>query len=88
MQLLEVSNEYLIESGAYLYFYDMYNRSPKPKDQWEMGSFCCPSPVAESSLLERSDCENWYDYLVHFLQREEEPDMKEESDFDDWSMYW
>jgi hypothetical protein len=33
MQLLEVSNEYLIESGAYLYLYDMYDRSPKPKDQ-------------------------------------------------------
>jgi len=77
-QILEVSTEYLIESGAYLYFYRRKVRSPKPEHQWstEKGSsFFCPSPVAEISQLERSDCENWADSLVHSGRRQEASDI-------------
>jgi hypothetical protein len=53
-----------------------------------MGSFCCPSPVAEvaysSGVIVKTGTITW----SIPLQREEELDMEEESDFDDWSMYW
>jgi hypothetical protein len=84
MQLLEVSDEYLIKSEAYLYFYDKNPRSPKPKYQWTLDtpSSFCRSPIAESSQLERSDCENWRNDLVHSAQRQNEPDI--DDCVDDW----
>jgi len=73
-QIIEVTTEYLMESGAFLYFYRRDTRSPKPEHEWNIksSSFFCPSPVAESSRLERSDCENWTDDLVHTVQQQKE----------------
>jgi hypothetical protein len=82
MQLIEVTTEYFIESGAYLYFYSKEFRSPKPEHQWSSVLFC-PSPVAESSRLERSDCENWTDDLVHSV-----PQQKQASSIDDILNDW
>ena len=62
MQLVEVSTEYLRQSGASLVYHNLDCREPKTPAQCEkqnLAGFFCSSPIAESSHLERSDCESW-----------------------------
>lgn len=84
-QIIEVTTEYLIQSGAFLYFYASDFRSPKPEQElnFRSSSFYCPSPVAESSRLERSDCENWSDRLIHSVPKQEE-DLSLDNIIDNW----
>ena len=78
-QLIEVSTEYFAESAAFLYFFNRDHRTAKSENELNntQRAFFCPSPVAESSGLERSDCEHWRDSLV---QLEQEHVSDEESD--------
>eukprot|EP00797_Seminavis_robusta_P020791 Sro31_g020360.2 (362) ;mRNA; r:100899-102137 len=64
MQLLEMSTEYLQESGAVLNFFDEIGRHLKTKESLSVPVQLCPSPIAESSQLERSDCGNWGESLL------------------------
>jgi hypothetical protein len=75
MQVIEVSTAYLQASGAFLYFFDHRDRSPKPKGDWEKlkaAGLLCSAPVAESYQLERNDCEGWWEGLIHPQLQEEE----------------
>jgi hypothetical protein len=62
MPLIEVSTEYFIQSDATITF---VSERRTPKIEMPESFEQCPSPAAECSLLERSDCEDWPDSLVY-----------------------
>jgi hypothetical protein len=62
MPLIEVSTEYFIRSDATITFVSE-RRTPKVEKPESFEQ--CPSPVAECSLLDRSDGEDWPDSLVY-----------------------
>ena len=63
MRIIEMSTEYLSKSGATITFAD--KKIYEPRKQTRKQIVCCSSPVAESALFERADCENWDDVLVY-----------------------
>jgi hypothetical protein len=63
MPLIEVSTEYFMRSAATITFLSK-GRTPKAKAHMPVSLETCPSPVAECSQLERSDCEDWSDSLL------------------------
>jgi len=62
MRIIEMSTDYLAESGGVLVFFEKAGRyvrdKPSPLIQF------CPSPIAESGPLDRADCENWDELLI------------------------
>jgi hypothetical protein len=62
MQIIEISTPYIARSGAAFMFYGRSGRSPRPLVNRPV-QFCA-APIAESSLLERMDCESWAESLV------------------------
>ena len=62
MRIIEMSTDYLAESGGVLVFFEKAGRyvrdKPSPLIQF------CPSPIAESGPLERADCEHWDELLI------------------------
>ena len=62
MQIIEMSTEYLAKCGAELTFLSKTSRHVKESSQ--RSTECCSAPMAESSILERMDCENWDDSLI------------------------
>jgi len=62
MRLIEMSTNYLAESGGVIVFFGKHGRQvraqPSPLIQF------CPSPIAESGPLDRADCEYWDESLT------------------------
>lgn len=69
MRILEMSTEYLMHCQGSITFVTMKIYHPRSKPRSPI--HCCPSPVAESTLLERSDCECWEDGLVFSDEKKE-----------------
>ena len=68
MQLIEVSTEYLLQADPYLVYHNLNCRKLKTRAHWEsqnLAGFFCRSPIAESSHLERNDCESWAHSIIH-----------------------
>ena len=62
MRIIEMSTDYLAKSGGVIVFFGKTGRQvrakPSPLIQF------CPSPVAESASLDRTDCEYWDELLT------------------------
>jgi hypothetical protein len=59
MQIIEMSTEYLAKCRASITFLSKASRYVKESSH--QSAECCSAPMAESSILESMDCENWDD---------------------------
>jgi hypothetical protein len=62
MRIIEMSTDYIAESGGVLVFFEKGTREVRAKPSTLI--HFCPSPIAESGLLDRVDCEDWGEALT------------------------